>query len=282
MLISNELTTLKLLDNSCAANAIADLTRGKATASLSKSKSTKAAGTTSKSTLSNTVAIEWPSTSRGVTGLMQRRLTEVDPRSTTGRSSAKDARRDAAADFTAGSATALQSDFESTKATSTMSRCTVSNAWFSNSIAIRIREYEGNHIAIRIREYEGNQYNVKVYHQQCSRCETPIRAMLKQQAYADRVAFHIKRWNGIDIKPPNIEVEPKVNYSKELYRGFVGASSIEVINITFILQDGGPIPTDPERSDYLRNHYSACQAQEQSAKDWQRPLALGSRVPALE
>ncbi|KAF5589627.1 hypothetical protein FPCIR_6719 [Fusarium pseudocircinatum] len=54
-------------------------------------------------------------------------------------------------------------------------------SWFSNSIAIRIREYEGS------------QYNVQVYHQQCSQCEKPTRAKLNKLAYADRVAFYIKR-----------------------------------------------------------------------------------------
>ncbi|KAF4495696.1 hypothetical protein FAGAP_8160 [Fusarium agapanthi] len=79
--------------------------------------------------------------------------------------------------------------------------------WFSNSIAIRIREYQGN------------EYNVKVYQQQCGRCKRHTRAELMELAYADRVAFHIKRWNGVDAEPPNIKVEPQSNHKKELCEG---------------------------------------------------------------
>ncbi|KAF5702315.1 hypothetical protein FMUND_13520 [Fusarium mundagurra] len=79
--------------------------------------------------------------------------------------------------------------------------------WFSNSIAIRIREYEGH------------QYNVRVYHQRCSQCEQPTRAKLKKFAYADRVAYHLKRWNGIDAEPPKIDVDRKSNHRQELCEG---------------------------------------------------------------
>ncbi|KAI1013729.1 hypothetical protein LB503_010651 [Fusarium chuoi] len=82
-----------------------------------------------------------------------------------------------------------------------------------------LRRWFSNSIAIRIREYEGKEYNVKVYQQQCGRCKQPTRAKLLELAYADRVAFHIKRWNGVDAKPPNIEVEPQWNHRKDLCEG---------------------------------------------------------------
>ncbi|KAF5678193.1 hypothetical protein FDENT_8997 [Fusarium denticulatum] len=81
------------------------------------------------------------------------------------------------------------------------------------------QKWESNSIAIRIREYEGSQYNVQVYHQRCSRCEKPTRAKLNKLAYADRVAFHFKRWNGIDAVPPTVKVNRKSNHRKELCEG---------------------------------------------------------------
>ncbi|KAG5760577.1 hypothetical protein H9Q72_011318 [Fusarium xylarioides] len=83
----------------------------------------------------------------------------------------------------------------------------------------RIHRWFSNSIAIRIREYEGHQYNVQVYHQRCSHCEQPTRAKLKELAYADRVAYYLKKWNGINAVPPTIEVDHKSNHMKELCEG---------------------------------------------------------------
>ncbi|KAF5562874.1 hypothetical protein FNAPI_2982 [Fusarium napiforme] len=81
------------------------------------------------------------------------------------------------------------------------------------------RSWESNSIAIRIREYEGNQYNVKVYHQQCKRCNRYTRPEIEILSYVDRVSFRIKKWNGIDAKPIPIDVVHKRDHMERLCEG---------------------------------------------------------------
>ncbi|KAF4454074.1 hypothetical protein F53441_3359 [Fusarium austroafricanum] len=78
------------------------------------------------------------------------------------------------------------------------------------------REWHSNSIAIRIREYHGNQYNVQVYHQQCSKCKKPTRAKLDKPIYADRVAYRIKKWNGIEAEQLKLDVETNGAHRAEL------------------------------------------------------------------
>ncbi|KAF5631176.1 uncharacterized protein FTJAE_8042 [Fusarium tjaetaba] len=81
------------------------------------------------------------------------------------------------------------------------------------------RSWESNSIAIRIREYEGNQYNVKVYHQQCKRCNRYTRPEIEILSYVDRVSFRIKKWNGINAKPIPIDVVHKRPHMERLCEG---------------------------------------------------------------
>ncbi|KAF9778540.1 hypothetical protein IL306_003762 [Fusarium sp. DS 682] len=80
-------------------------------------------------------------------------------------------------------------------------------------------EWHSNSISMRIREYPNNQYNVQVYHQQCKNCKKPTRAELEKLFYADRIAYHIKRWNGIDAKQIERKVEPNGKHIERLCEG---------------------------------------------------------------
>lgn len=57
-------------------------------------------------------------------------------------------------------------------------------------------------IAITIRMYQDKRYNARVYSQHCKACNTPSRPYLDTESYADRVAYRIKKWNGVDVDPP--------------------------------------------------------------------------------
>lgn len=56
-------------------------------------------------------------------------------------------------------------------------------------------------VAITIRTYPGSKYNARVYHQRCERCDGLSRPLLNK-TYAERVAYRLKKWNGIQVVPP--------------------------------------------------------------------------------
>ncbi|KAM0190390.1 hypothetical protein ACHAPI_009378 [Fusarium lateritium] len=80
-------------------------------------------------------------------------------------------------------------------------------------------KWDSNSVAITIREYEDKSYNALVYHQRCSRCETSTRADLDKLCYADRVAFRLKKWNGIEAQQLSRQVEHKGPHKEELCEG---------------------------------------------------------------
>lgn len=58
-------------------------------------------------------------------------------------------------------------------------------------------------IAITIRMYPGAGYNARVYKQRCRSCDALGDLRLEHGgSYADRVAYRIKKWCGVDMKPP--------------------------------------------------------------------------------
>ena len=56
-------------------------------------------------------------------------------------------------------------------------------------------------VAITIRTYPGPRYNARVYHQRCENCDSLSRPVLNK-SYADRIAYRLKKWNGIQVVPP--------------------------------------------------------------------------------
>lgn len=64
-----------------------------------------------------------------------------------------------------------------------------SNGWSSKKIAVTIRMYPGA------------TYNARVYYQRCESCKNLSRPILNE-SYAERVAYRLKKWNGIRVEPP--------------------------------------------------------------------------------
>ncbi|KAH6952141.1 zinc-binding domain-containing protein [Fusarium avenaceum] len=85
----------------------------------------------------------------------------------------------------------------------------------------RFRQWSSNSIAITIQEYEDNSYNVIMYHQICSRCRKSTRATLDKLSYSDRVAYRLKKWNGIDAKQLVREVESNGDHKERLCEGCI-------------------------------------------------------------
>lgn len=76
-------------------------------------------------------------------------------------------------------------------------------------------------IAITIRMYPGAEYNARVYKQRCRRCGALGDLSLERDggSYADRVAYRIKKWCGVDLEPPAYSGTSKGPHEKKLCEG---------------------------------------------------------------
>ncbi|QSZ29005.1 hypothetical protein DSL72_003514 [Monilinia vaccinii-corymbosi] len=61
--------------------------------------------------------------------------------------------------------------------------------------------WSSKRIAITIRMYPEEKYNGRVYHQRCRSCNSLSKPLL-DDSYAERVAYRIKKWRGIQMEPP--------------------------------------------------------------------------------
>lgn len=61
--------------------------------------------------------------------------------------------------------------------------------------------WSSNMIPVTVRLYSGSRYNVRVYNQRCQGCGRMSRAKL-DDSYAERVAYRLKKWSGIEVEPP--------------------------------------------------------------------------------
>lgn len=73
-------------------------------------------------------------------------------------------------------------------------------------------------IATTIRMYPEQKYNARVYHQRCKNCNNIGRPVL-DGSYAERVAYWIKKWNGIVVEKPFTSGESKGPHNSELCEG---------------------------------------------------------------
>lgn len=68
--------------------------------------------------------------------------------------------------------------------------------------------WSSTRVAITIRMYPGAKYNARVYHQHCENCNSVSKPRLNW-SYAERVAYRLKKWRGIQMEPPRYN--PKKN-----------------------------------------------------------------------
>ena len=73
-------------------------------------------------------------------------------------------------------------------------------------------------IAITIRMYPNNRYDATVYHQCCHGCNNPAKPFL-DASYAERVAYRLKKWSGIEMDHPYFSGESKGPHRSDLCEG---------------------------------------------------------------
>ncbi|PMD24601.1 hypothetical protein NA56DRAFT_669106 [Hyaloscypha hepaticicola] len=73
-------------------------------------------------------------------------------------------------------------------------------------------------IAITIRMYEGKQYNARVYYQRCKACNLLSKPIL-DDSYAERVAYRLKKWCGVELEPPEFSGQSKGPHEKDFCEG---------------------------------------------------------------
>ncbi len=81
-----------------------------------------------------------------------------------------------------------------------------SNGWSSKKIAITVRMYRGA------------QYNARVYNQRCQRCKRLGKPRL-DDSYAERVAYRLKKWCGIEMDRPDHSGQSKGPHRSGLCEG---------------------------------------------------------------
>ncbi|KAL5047699.1 zinc-binding domain-containing protein [Aspergillus fruticulosus] len=99
-----------------------------------------------------------------------------------------------------------------------------SPGWASKMVAITIRMYrkDGNsHNPSGKGKGKRNQpglYHVRVYHQRCKNCNFLSRPKL-DDSYAERVAYWLKKWHGIEVGRPAYGRKGKAPHAKKLCEG---------------------------------------------------------------
>jgi hypothetical protein len=73
-------------------------------------------------------------------------------------------------------------------------------------------------IPITIRMYSGARYNARVYHQHCRNCNSLSKPRLSD-SYAERVAYRLKKWSGIEMEPPQYSGGSKGPHEEDLCEG---------------------------------------------------------------
>lgn len=73
-------------------------------------------------------------------------------------------------------------------------------------------------IAITIRMYQDERYNARVYHQRCKMCNLASKPIL-DDSYAERVAYRLKKWCGVELEPPEFSGESKGPHEKAYCEG---------------------------------------------------------------
>lgn len=80
------------------------------------------------------------------------------------------------------------------------------------------KAWSSRKIAITIRLYAGGKYNARVYHQRCKTCKRLSRPKL-DDTYAQRTAYRIKYWHGIEQERPQYRVTSNGPHNSELCEG---------------------------------------------------------------
>jgi DNA-directed RNA polymerase subunit RPC12/RpoP len=81
-----------------------------------------------------------------------------------------------------------------------------------------VKRWSSKMIATTIRLYRDKQYNAIVWHQQCRRCKSTGRPIL-DGTYAERIAYRLKRWFGVEVEVPYYSGQSKGPHQESLCAG---------------------------------------------------------------
>ncbi|KAH8691070.1 zinc-binding domain-containing protein [Phaeosphaeriaceae sp. PMI808] len=95
---------------------------------------------------------------------------------------------------------------------------TIMGRFICRNRACRTGGWSSRQIAITIRMYPGAQYNARVYNQHCRECDGIGKPRLTD-SYAERVAYRLKKWSGIEMAQPNFSGKSKGPHESELCEG---------------------------------------------------------------
>ena len=80
------------------------------------------------------------------------------------------------------------------------------------------RVWTSKQVAVTIREYSNRRYNARVYYQSCKSCKTLVEPEL-DHSYAQRVAYRIKKWCGVQMDAPPFSGQSKGPHRSDLCEG---------------------------------------------------------------
>ncbi|KAI8938798.1 hypothetical protein NX059_004661 [Plenodomus lindquistii] len=86
----------------------------------------------------------------------------------------------------------------------------------SNTACLAV--WTSKQIAITIRQYPKQRYNARVYFQSCKRCRMTSEPQL-DHSYAERVAYRLKKWEGVVVQVPPFSGGSKGPHLSELCEG---------------------------------------------------------------
>jgi hypothetical protein len=78
--------------------------------------------------------------------------------------------------------------------------------------------WSSKRIAVTIRMYSGARYNARVYNQRCQGCNSLSKPRL-DDSYAERVAYRIKKWCGIEMDRSSYPGHSKSPHQSKLCEG---------------------------------------------------------------
>lgn len=96
--------------------------------------------------------------------------------------------------------------------TNIMGRFTCTNT------ACKSKGWPSKIIAATIRMYPRQKYNARVYFQHCKKCNSSSKPLL-DESYAQRVAYRLKKWSGIDMPVPTYSGETDGPHNTALCEG---------------------------------------------------------------
>ncbi|KAI0894190.1 zinc-binding domain-containing protein [Annulohypoxylon nitens] len=81
------------------------------------------------------------------------------------------------------------------------------------------RGWGSKKVAIVIRGYSGKRYNAEVFNQRCRTCKTLGTLTLDKDSYVERIAYRLKKWEGVQLEKYDYDVNQGPPHRRDLCEG---------------------------------------------------------------